>query len=401
MLNNGYKLKNKGFLVPIGIIIIQFLVFIFLFPNVESPDISIHLTKVFGSSSYNNEFYFVLLNKFKDLIEMFLTNDMHFDYLRFNPVDYFSMKSRFDYLGQNNKSIMVLQFFNMFMTLFSIAIFNYFINNDFTLSLNEKNFIKKINYLYFIYPQTAYLITTITSDFFNYLFQPFFFYLIYKKKYKTNFLILIIMYIFFDQGIIINILLLSIFLIFHYIFKIYKSQKKGYWILYLSVFSILIYYFSRNLFNIIPQFSFLIEISSNAINRYGVIYTKIVNFFLSSFSFWGIGNFITFPIIYGIYLMMTIYVFIKSIKNKRKIDQYYFEMFLSFLFTLSIILVFFSTHSHVRFFMFWIPIFITGLLIYSKENKYIEFINFGSLVWLFFLHNIFLILFYSVKIFIL
>ena len=57
--------KYSGYaILSIILIFIQSMMFIFLFPNLESPDVLYHITKIFGSTN-NTKMYFILLDKYK------------------------------------------------------------------------------------------------------------------------------------------------------------------------------------------------------------------------------------------------------------------------------------------------------------------------------------------------
>lgn len=396
-----YSTNNAGSSIAVFVILIQSLIFIFFFPNLESPDTLYHIGKVLGNTSYDGEFYFVILNKFKDLIEYVIGKQLKLDYTLTGVREYFSMKNIVEYPSGNNKTIIIFQLFNISLVLLSILLFNYIVKKDSKTKPDEKDIIKKINYLYFLYPQTAYFITSISPDFFNYLIQPLFLYLLYTKRYKTDFILMLLMYNFFDNGIITNIFFMAIYLVFHYILKIYKTKNRSNWALFTTLTLITIYYISRNFLQSFIKINPLIDMAAQAIEQHGVLSTKVINFFLSSFCFWGIGNYITFPLIYLLYFFALAYFVVNAIKKDDVINKYYFEVLLSLFSTIMIILIFYGTHSNIRFFMFWIPIVLIGYFINISKNKYLRKINYDALVLLFFFHNVFLIFFYSIKIFIL
>lgn len=400
MISKDVKKRNDN-LFYILIIFIQCLMFIFLFPNLESPDILYHIEKVFQDTISNNEFYIKLLTYYKGFINNIIPNELELNYTLTGIRKYFSMESIVEYPNGNYFSVMLLQSFNIILIFSSIGIFNFIVNKDRKLCHKEKRYIKKINYFYFLFPQTAYFITTITPDFFNFLIQPYFMLFIYTRRHKLNLFILFIMYIYCDEGIITNILFLVVYLFCHYVFKINKSNNKYNYILYIPILSIILYIFSRKYLTYFSSESIFINIAIDSIENHGNIVTKVVNLFMSSFCFWGIGNYITFPILYLIYIIVVITIVYRSVKGKTSLDNRYFELIFTFIICCIFVLIFYGTHSNIRFLMFWIPIFILGYQIYIDKNKEYNEKSYVLKASLLFFHNVFLILFYSIKIFIL
>jgi hypothetical protein len=122
--------KYSGYaILSIILIFIQSMMFIFLFPNLESPDVLYHITKIFGSTN-NTEMYFILLDKYKDFINSFISGALQFNYDITGIREYFSMKSIVKYSHKPNIVISILQLFNVIMVFISIGIFNFIIIND-------------------------------------------------------------------------------------------------------------------------------------------------------------------------------------------------------------------------------------------------------------------------------
>ncbi len=393
--------KYSGYaILSIILIFIQSMMFIFLFPNLESPDVLYHITKIFGSTN-NTEMYFILLDKYKDFINSFISGALQFNYDITGIREYFSMKSIVKYSHKPNIVISILQLFNVIMVFISIGIFNFIIINDKKVKKNQKRFMKMTNYLYFIYPQTAYLITTITPDFFNIIYQPFFIYLIYTKRNLLNYFLLILIFIFFDSGIVTNIIFLSVYLSMNKILKIHKTTNKTKWVVFTLIILIILYIFSRRYLSGLFTESVYVQVANQGIERSGTLSTKMVNLIMSSFCFWGIGNFITFPLLYLIYIYYIVLIFVRILRNETEIDNKIFEFSLALIFSIMVVVLFFGTHSHIRFYMFWIPIIIIGYQRYIKNMKEFNIVNYVKQAGILFLHNIFLIIFYAIKIFIL
>ena len=393
--------KYSGYaILSIILIFIQSMMSIFLFPNLESPAVLYHITKIFGSTN-NTEMYFILLDKYKDFINSFISGALQFNYDITGIREYFSMKSIVKYSHKPNIVISILQLFNVIMVFISIGIFNFIIINDKKVKKNQKRFMKMTNYLYFIYPQTAYLITTITPDFFNIIYQPFFIYLIYTKRNLLNYFLLILIFIFFDSGIVTNIIFLSVYLSMNKILKIHKTTNKTKWVVFTLIILIILYIFSRRYLSGLFTESVYVQVANQGIERSGTLSTKMVNLIMSSFCFWGIGNFITFPLLYLIYIYYIVLIFVRILRNETEIDNKIFEFSLALIFSIMVVVLFFGTHSHIRFYMFWIPVAIVGYQRYIKNMEGSKVVNYVKQAGILFLHNIFLIIFYAIKIFIL
>src|SRR5690606_15326749 len=129
--------------------------------------------------------------------------------------------------------------------------------------------------LFYIYPAVSYLTVGITPDLFVYLYQPFFIYFVYTKKHVLNTLLLLMLYQFQDDGAIINIVFLVVYL-FYRMINIYNSKViKAFIIILYGIFVAGLYYISRKYILLISEdTSQFVRIAQTAIIENGTMYTK-------------------------------------------------------------------------------------------------------------------------------
>lgn len=382
------------------LIIIQSLFFVFFFPNIDYPDASFQLQRIFFDSIEKKNIYFGLINAYKNLIGDVINNNFIIDLVTTGPISYFSMENHMIYNGSNYFSISILQFFNLFMTLISISIFNFLVITNKNMRNTTKNLFLKVNTLYFLYPAVAYLIMGITSDFFIYLFQPFFIYFLYTKKNYLNIMIMAVLFVFVDESVASNMLFFVIYLINIFIVNKSRSYLKTKLLVFNLMLPIIAFYGGTVLINLFGSDFALLGTAKYVQENYGNVWTKLINFLFSSFSLWGVGNYITFPYLYILYFLLLSIILKKSLSNVNENKITFILLFTSIVTIASVILVY-PPYSHIRFFTFFIFIIIISFQNYIRKDKYFsrnnDFFIYGLLL---FFHNIILIMFYSIKIFI-
>lgn len=396
-----YKFKDVAFFGYI-LVVIQFLFFAYFFPNIDYPDASFQLQRVFSQNNESFNLYFELLKIYRSIMSVLLNNRLVVELINTGPIKYFSMDNHMMYEMGNFLSISILQIFNLIMILSSMFLYNYSVLRDKKIDHKEKNFFLKINVLYYVYPAIAYLVMGITSDFFIYLFQPFFIYFIYTKRNYSNILIMALLFILVDESVASNALLFIIYICNKYILNKSKKNLKFKIILFNLLFPIAAFYLGTVLINVFQYNIELLETAKYVQENYGNIPTKIINFMFSSFSLWGVGNYITFPLFYIGYFIVLIIIVKRALSINLIKNEEIVVLLFSVIATIGATILMYPPYSHIRFFSFYVLVLLIGFHTYIRKDKYIQnnkdfyFVGIGL-----FFHNLILIMFYSIKIFIL
>lgn len=383
-------LQKKGInSVLLFLIIIQSVFYIVIFPNLEYPDASAHIRKIYIE---NEDPYFTLMYHVREFIEKQLgifenittVRNPDFGYFNWNPINIQGFG--------NYKTVMIMQSVNVLLIIVSYFLLRYLVLNSNKLNPPQKNMIIRATLIFYAYPAVSYLIVGITPDFLVYLYQPFFIYLIFSKKHLTNIFFIGIIYYFQDDGAMINILFLVIYFFNRIIIRVKGRVSNFLVILGYALALSGIYFISRRFINLfINTDNDILFIMQNSINNYGDLPTKFVNFILSSFYLLGSGSYITFPLIYVIFLYFIFKVIKKSVSSKGfdTIDN----LLMTSLITIIMMIILYPPYSHIRFFLFFVYIFILAFFKYvikdeflMKEKVYLKIFSF------FIIHNIVLIL---------
>jgi hypothetical protein len=398
--NNTQNIKIKnGLDIGYLLILIQSLLFIFLFPNIDYPDAIFQLQRVFVGIPDDTSFYIKLINSYKEIIEVFL--GVHFDInlIRSGSLQYFSLDNYMIYQKGNYLLVSVLQIFNILLMFLSIFIFNIVVSKDTRISVENKNIILKANILYYLYPAVSYLMVGITSDFFNYLYQPFFIYFLYSKRHLVNISLILLIFVFVDEGIGINLFFLILYFFNKYILTSNVKNKKWKILTLNSILPLIFLILGKFIFSIFDSNYSIFTTAEYVQSNHGDYLTKIINFVLSSFTLWGVGNYVTIPIFYLIFIFFVLKIIKKSVVDNGETQNIFLYLITSIA-TIGSVISVFPPYSHIRFFLFFIFILILGYLFYFKNNYHPKVRNFLLIASLLFFHNVFLILFYSIKIFV-
>lgn len=394
------KIKTPIDNVIIFFILIQSLLYIFFFPNLENPDGMHHYQNIFNENQGNNLYYILLSDINHILINVFQIND--FEELKQNAAfNYFNWENILLHDTYNFWSVMLLQIVNVLFIMLTILIFHTTLKLNKTLKIEEKKMFFRVSLLYFLYPAVSYLIVGITPDFPGYLYQPFFVLLLYLKRHIANLSIAIFLFLCIDDGTIINVYFIFVYVFLSFIFKL--KLKNKYQIIFISVPVIItLIYFVNNFILIKITNNEIYEIMKLSQESNGTLYTKVINFVMSSFYFLGSGSYITFPPLYLLYGVVVLFIFYRLYNNKEEYNGKLFTYIVTGIITVGSIILLFPPYSHIRFFLFSIILLLLGLFSVVFKDKYIlsekKYLIFSLLI---FMHNTILIMLISIKTFIL
>lgn len=379
--------------ILLTLIIIQSVILIIFLPNLENPDVAYHFETTFHGEGGQESIYKNILH----LISNVIVNDMGINqyttYLDSNEdFGYFNWSTIYIYESYNSLNVMLLQFVNIFFLIVSIVFFVLFLKLDSSLKFTEKRMFTRLCLLFYLYPAVGYLIVGITPDLFTYLYQPFFILLIYKRSHFKNFFLCILIFLFIDEGIILNIYFLFIYIFLEFIYKKKIIKNKYLYVMvglliipviYLGTTQILMRFFNNRIFEI------LIYVQEN----HGVLYTKLINVFLGALYFGGSGSFITFPLFYAFFGILILVIFIKTFFTDNVQKDYLIPILLSNIVAVGSSILLFPSYSHIRYYLYTIFIILMCFFTVLLKDKFLQSDKKVLLIGiLFFSHNILLTL---------
>ena len=354
----------------LGLFLIKEIVAIFFTPFLEYPDSMAHLMRIKFYTEEKRNFYYLFLNKVYQL-----TEELGFN----NSIDY-SWKGIFNIPLSNKMSLIYNSYIPMYsligmlvqliIIIFSIYLFYIFLNNDKKINEVEKHKLLKIVLIWYSMISISSLVLNISSDYLVYIYQPFFLYLLYKKKHVVNIILCLVLLKYVDNNILANIFFLYFYIILNFLEKKVKNSK--------TFFIISIIFIIINIMILFPiglSFNPEAELQreSNLQVGSGKFYTKIVGIFLSSFYLGGFNQYITFKILYVIYGIFIIKVVIKMLKNKKGL----IELF-SIVGSISAMMYIVRNLGHVKYFTYMNFFIIEYIFLYifkDKDFKRSEIIN--------------------------
>lgn len=389
-------MKKTVNIIVLGLLIIQSLMYIILFPNLEHPDGSFHVRTIINNENVDESLYYYMMGGINNIVTTsFGINDISI--IEENKdFELFNWGTIRVYSNFNSINIMILQLVNLFITIVSIFFYSFILKKNSKLQLNEKEMFLRISLLYYLYPAVGYLIVGVTPDFFGYIYQPFFILLVYLRKHILNIFICMFLFLFFDEGIILNLYFLIMYILYNFLFsRKYRKQN-----LLITLFSLsfiyAIYIFVTKILVKIPN-NRIIEIMLYSQENHGVLYTKFINFFLGSFYFLGSGSFITFPFFYLIYLLVVL-IIVKKICFGNSGENLNLKIMLySSLVSIFSAILLIPPYSHIRYYLYFIIILLMCGFSVIIRDKYL--VSEKKYLWVavaFFVHNLLLILAISV-----
>jgi hypothetical protein len=360
--STNYIVSNNKY---IWLWVIQSFTLILLVPCLEYPDASAHFPKVFNEDI--TSYYFRFLHEIVESIFSDFDKSILFNGNTQYGIDIW--RNKWIHSPYYIDLVILLQIINILICALSIVLFNWLVLRNKKLNNNEKNLFAKMNLLYYFLPSTSYLILGTTPDFAVYLFQPYFIYLLYQNKIVLCLLFSILLR-HEDRSATINIFLCIVYILFLIFQRIkIKTQHK---ILFITTITIVLCFIIRNsylnyLFIGFEPGEIMIYMQAN--ERRMRLWTKFINIIITSSGMWG-TNYITFPLIYIIWIILLMKIYTRWFKDKIRNLKFDFIMLSSTIITVGLILIL-PPYSHIRFFMFMLLLIIWGTFIYIFRDSYI------------------------------
>lgn len=346
------------------LIVVRSIFMIFFTPYMEYPDSVVHINRIINHFESTNPTYFLMKILYIFTNRLKLNNSLNYELIPEVTTIVLQNIPSVKYLGYTPVFIICGMFLQTIFVILSIYFFYYVLNRNKKKTEEIKRKYFRLILLYYSTISMASLMLNITQDYFIYIFQPFYIFFLYEKKYIKALLISLVLLKFVDNAALSNIIFLIFYIYFLYLKKIIKNQKI---FICLSILTMLITYFI--IFPIAITFSkeAMLHKAFNESVGSGKVYTKIGGMILSSFYLGGYNSFITFKIFYIIYVMILIILAIKILLNGKELPECF-----SIIMTVSALLYLVRNLGHIKYITFVILLIILFVFKYLFKDENIK-----------------------------
>lgn len=356
-------IHNKKYIAITFIILItQFIITIITIPIVEFPDAAYHINKIYAN---NSKIYYKIQH-------FFLLGDNIVTSLVSNSKFFFAGNTSFYLIKNHNYPFLVInQIINICFIFITIIILNFQIHKSksiYLIKICDKNTFFKASLIFYIWPQINYYLTTVSSDLFVILFQPFFILFLLERKNVLNFILSIILSLFIDRNAFTNVIFLIVYICITSVFyrKEQNNPKKTFVLIISFLFFFLVYFaINSPLLKILSNSIYSDKMYAETISK-GNILIKLGATFLSSLYLTGSMSFTTFYIIYAIYFVIILSIVLYVFRNRN--SKFLFIALLSSLLTILLTLTIIPTLGQIKYYTYTILFIIFGIFVLMKRN---------------------------------
>lgn len=346
------------------LIVIRSIFMIFFTPYMEYPDSVVHINRIISHFESTNPTYFLMKILYVFTNKLKFNNSLNYELIPEVTTIVLQNIPSVKYLGYTPIFIICGMFLQVIFVILSIYLLFYLLNKNKKLTEEIKRKYFRVTLLYYSTISIASLMLNITQDYFIYIFQPFYIFLLYEKKYIKALLISLVLLKFVDNAALSNIIFLIFYIYFLYLKKFIKNRKI---FIFLSVLTMFISYFI--VFPIAITFSkeAMFHKAFNESVGSGKLYTKIGGMILSSFYLGGYNSFITFKIFYIIYIIALIILAVKILLNGKELPECF-----SIIMTVSALLYLVRNLGHIKYITFVILLIILFVFKYLFKDENIK-----------------------------
>lgn len=344
-----------------GLFIVKEIIALFFTPYLEYPDSIPHLMRIKYYIGDKLNLYYLFLNKVYQVTEnLGLNNQIIYSWkvILNKPLSNKMSLLYQSYIPAYSMIGMILQ---LVLVIILFYLFYFLLKNDKRLNEVEKHKLLKMVLLWYSMISISSLVLNITSDYVVYIYQPFFLYFLYRRKYIINLLFCLFILKYIDNNILANIFFIYFYSILKFLENKIKGKKK---FLIVSIVFLLV-----NMIVLFPlglSFNEEAELQreSNLQVGSGKLYTKIVGIFLSSFYLGGFNQYLTFKILYIIYGIFIVKVVLEIIKNKKGLVE-----LTSIIGSISAMMYIIRNLGHVKYFTYINFFIIEYMFLYVFKDK--------------------------------
>jgi len=381
------RLVKSDYIVIILLAIKLVLTAIF-FPELEMPDEEGHYRCI--KSADRSSVYYIALNKISILLNKFGIRNC--DLLEKDPnFSFAANKLYFFHVRPNCSAIIILKMFQIaFIGLFLFILY-------FWLKLlskapeKEKQFIFRLNLLFFSWPALSFSLTGLSTDFIIYLYEALFFILlVYYNRFFILIIINILMMKFFDLNPVIMLSTSFVYLFFYFVSKPEASvfpMKKKISLLISGIFLIFTYYLLMKFSIIVKIFPFLNEAVRHTYLFGYKPFKSLGAVFLSSYYLGGSMSLLATYFEYAVYAGLSILLLLRIFKDNGTLNNKIYIYIISCFVSINIVLLTIPTLKQGRFFYFILPLFIAHYFLNENKPKFVNYYVLGGI--LFFISTVF------------
>ena len=347
------------------LIIIKGIVMTFFTPFMEFPDSNAHINRILFVKEYKtNPTYILMRIIYSFTNKIGLDNSLNYELITEKTSKVLQNIPCVKYTGYTPPFILLGMLLQLFIVIISLKVFSYILKKDKYLKEEDKNKYFRMALLYYSTMSIGSLMLNITQDYFIYIFQSFYIYFLYEKKYLKAFIISFVLLIFVDNAALFNIIFLIFYIYFFYLKKIVKNKKLY---IILSILTIVISYLF--FFPIVITFSkkaVIHKIYNDHIGS-GKFYTKIGGMILSSLYLGGANSFITFKCLYIVYILILLFLVVKILLVGKELPEIF-----SIVATILALLYLIRNLGHIKyatFIIIFIILFTFKYLFYDEKFK--------------------------------
>lgn len=347
------------------LIIIKGIVMTFFTPFMEFPDSNAHINRILFVKEYKTNLTYILMRIIYSFTNKIgLDNSLNYELITEKTSKVLQNIPCVKYTGYTPPFILLGMLLQLFIVIISLKVFSYILKKNKYLKEEDKNKYFRMALLYYSTMSIGSLMLNITQDYFVYIFQPFYIYFLYEKKYLKAFIISFVLLAFVDNAALSNIIFLIFYIYFFYLKKIIKNKKLY---IILSILTIVISYLF--FFPIVITFNkkaVIHKIYNDHIGS-GKLYTKIGGMILSSLYLGGANSFITFKCLYIVYILILLFLIVKILLVGKELPEIF-----SIVATISALLYLIRNLGHIKyatFIIIFIILFTFKYLFYDEKFK--------------------------------
>lgn len=208
------------------LIIIKGIVMTFFTPFMEFPDSNAHINRILFVKEYKTNLTYILMRIIYSFTNKIgLDNSLNYELITEKTSKVLQNIPCVKYTGYTPPFILLGMLLQLFIVIISLKVFSYILKKNKYLKEEDKNKYFRMALLYYSTMSIGSLMLNITQDYFVYIFQPFYIYFLYEKKYLKAFIISFVLLAFVDNAVLSNIIFLIFYIYFFYLKKIIKNKK--------------------------------------------------------------------------------------------------------------------------------------------------------------------------------
>lgn len=363
-LAGSFKLQNSDIIIII-LLAVNLGISAIYFPELEMPDEDHHYRVIAGNLIHN--WYHPFMHHFYSLFNL-VFRDLKppvFDY-NFTFLHASNMCICF-HGGFNSLIVVFLKFVHIFFLFAFLGLLYAFLKWAAFINPERKQFIFRLNLLYFSWPAVTFSLLALSSDYPVYLYEALFFIILLFYGNARNFILLLffnwLVSKYNDSGALLMAMMTFFYGVFYYIFKknkqilTIKKKQKFTWV----ALGVIIAYGLLIKFRVIH--ALFPALGSNIDYNYQFGYNPLKAsgiLFLTLYYLNGAVSFMASYVEYFLFFILLCFLAKKIFSTNGFLENKFFLFFLSFFMTFNIVILTIPVISQARYYYFLVPAILVG-----------------------------------------